>query len=104
MIKLHLDYLAPYAQHYSRDLIWTYFQPGECYYGFHQIYQGHDAERQGPQGPAEAADRREEEAPVGAEGSRRQPFGAERREEGQEEKVRLVGGDAARNLRITATR
>src|SRR6478609_1830767 len=98
MIKLHLDSLALAAQDYSCvfDLD-DYFQPGECHYGFHQIYQGYLAERQGPQGPAKVAGRREEEAAVRAEGRRCQPFDAGRLEESQEEeKVRLVGGDAAR--------
>src|SRR5204863_6413023 len=63
-------------------------------YGFYQIYQGHHAERQRPQGPAKASLRREEEAPIRSEGCRDQPFDAGRQKE--EEKVRLVGRDAAR--------
>jgi hypothetical protein len=40
MIKLQLDYLAPYAQHYWRFDLDYYFQPGESVMGFIKFTKG----------------------------------------------------------------
>ncbi|MGY4472465.1 hypothetical protein ACVWWK_008174 [Bradyrhizobium sp. LB9.1b] len=73
--------------------------------GFIKFTKGASLSDKDPQGPAEAARRREEEAAVRAEGRRRQHFDARQLQEGQEEEeeVRLGGPDAARNLQASVS-